>query len=217
VETCNIVHTWPDGISPQMRAAAQGYPGDHVIENIYAGTNATAADAWNFWLTSPVHYAGLINTVDDEIGIGTAHGGLCSHAYTLVFGRSAADRPRLPPPANPGGLSRQQPRRRPRSARMSAAATRTPTATIPTLTPSATWTLTPSYTPSLTYTAISPTATPLELPTIAAEVAVAAVASPTMTAVPPTRPLPRPADRNADPAHAGSCPTRRGALVRQRV
>jgi hypothetical protein len=181
-ETCNVVHTWPDGTSPQMRAAAQGYPGDHVIENIYAGTNATAADAWNFWLNSPVHYAGLTNTVDDEIGIGIAHGGLCGHAYTLDFGRSGSRS--AAPPANPGeAVAVAPPTPRPY---VPPPPTRTPTPTIPTLTPSATWTLTPSYTPSLTFTAISPTATPLELPTVPAEVAVAAVASPTMTAVPPT-------------------------------
>jgi hypothetical protein len=181
-QTCNVVHTWPDGTSPQMRAAAQGYPGDHVIENIYAGSNATAADAWNFWLNSPVHYAGLINSVDDEIGIGTAHGGLCGHAYTLVFGRSGSGS--AAPPANPGAaVAAAPPTQRPY---VPPPPTRTPTATIPTLTPSATWTLTPSFTPSPTFTAISPTATPLELPTVPVEVAVAAVASPTMTNVPPS-------------------------------
>jgi hypothetical protein len=183
-QTCNIVHTWPDGTTPQMRAAAQGYPGDHVIENIYAGTNATAADAWNFWLNSPVHYAGLTNTLDDEIGIGIAHGGECGHAYTLDFGRSGSGAAPAAPPANPGAaVAAAPPTPRPY---VPPPPTRTPTATIPTLTPSATWTLTPSYTPSPTFTAVSPTATPLELPTVPAEVAVAAVASPTLTAVPPT-------------------------------
>ncbi len=211
VETCNIVHTWPDGTSPQMRAAAQGYPGDHVIENIYAGTNATAADAWNFWLTSPVHYAGLINTVDNEIGIGTAHGGLCSHAYTLVFGRSGSGSAPAAPPANPGdavaAAGAPPPTQRPY---VPPPPTRTPTATIPTLTPSATWTLTPSYTPSLTFTAISPTATPLELPTIAAEVAVAAVASPTATAAPPT-PTVTPVPPTATPIPPTPAPVQRTA------
>lgn len=209
-QTCNIVHTWPDGTTPAMRAAAQGYPGDHVIENIYAGTNATAADAWNFWLNSPVHYAGLTNTVDDEIGIGIAHGGECGHAYTLDFGRSGSGAaPAVAPPANPGAaVAAVPPTARPY---VPPPPTRTPTATIPTLTPSATWTLTPSYTPSPTFTAISPTATPLELPTVPAEVAVAEIASPTPTAAPPTRTV-TPVPPTATPIPPTPVPTQRAAL-----
>jgi hypothetical protein len=180
--TCNVVHTWPDGTSPQSRAAAQGYTGDHVIENIFAGSNATAADAWNFWMTSPIHYNSLVNTLVTEIGIGSAHGGLCGHAYTLVFGR-AGDGGTAPsaPPANPVAAA-PPPTQRPY---VPPPPSPTPTATIPTLTPSATWTLTPSYTPSPTFTAISPTATPLELPTVPVQpveaTAVAVVPSPTAT------------------------------------
>jgi hypothetical protein len=168
-ETCNIAHVWPDGQSPQTRAAAQGYTGNHIIENIYAGTNATAADAWNFWMNSPVHYAGLVNATDNEIGIGVAHGGLCGHAFTLVFGRAGDGS--APPPANPAVAAVGAP-----PPYVPPPPTHTPTETIPTLTPSATWTLTPTYTPSPTFTAISPTATPLSLPTVAA---VAVVSSPT--------------------------------------
>lgn len=180
-QTCNIVHTWPDGTSPQSRAVAQGYPGDHVIENIYAGTNATAADAWNFWITSPIHYNSLVNTVVTEIGIGIAHGGLCGHAYTLVFGRGGGS---TASPAHTTGASAPVPTQRPY---VPPPPTATPTATIPTLTPSATWTLTPSRTPSPTFTALSPTATPLNLPTVpvhpAEATAVAEIPSPTITEV----------------------------------
>jgi hypothetical protein len=183
-QTCNVAHVWPDGSSPSSRAAAQGYAGDHVIENIYAGSNATAADAWNFWITSPVHYSGLVNTLVTEIGIGIAHGGLCGHAFTLVFGRAggsasvvvsgnpgAAAAPPAPAPYVPPPPSS------------------TPTATIPTLTPSATWTLTPTHTPSPTFTAISPTATSLVLPTVpiqGAAVAEALSPSPTTAEITPS-------------------------------
>lgn len=189
-QTCNIAHVWPDGSSPSSRAAAQGYAGDHVIENIYAGSNATAADAWNFWITSPVHYSGLVNTLVTEIGIGIAHGGLCGHAFTLVFGRAGGSAPVVASgnPAAPGAAVPAAP-----PPYVPPPPSSTPTATIPTLTPSATWTLTPTHTPSPTFTAISSTATPLVLPTVpiqganpAAAVAVALSPSPTTAEITPS-------------------------------
>jgi hypothetical protein len=187
-QTCNIAHVWPDGSSPGSRAAAQGYAGDHVIENIYAGSIATAADAWNFWTTSPVHYSGLVNTLVTEIGIGIAHGGLCGHAFTLVFGRAGGSAS-VVVSGNPGAPAAAVP---PAPAPyVPPPPSSTPTATIPTLTPSATWTLTPTHTPSPTFTAISPTATPLVLPTVPIQGAGTAVAealspSPTTAEITPS-------------------------------
>ncbi|MCK6578501.1 MAG: CAP domain-containing protein [Anaerolineae bacterium] len=91
VDTGTISHTRPDGSGPRTRAAAAGYPSAQVSENIYGGTNATAGDAWTFWINSGIHYAGLVSTNYAEIGIGIARGGWGA-AYVLVFG-------------NPGGIS----------------------------------------------------------------------------------------------------------------
>jgi len=56
--TGQISHTQSDGSTPSSRAAAAGYGGRWVSENIYAGSSARVADAWNFWLNSPIHYRG---------------------------------------------------------------------------------------------------------------------------------------------------------------
>ncbi len=87
VESASISHTRPDGSGPRTRAAAAGYPSAQVSENIYGGTNATASDAWTFWVNSGIHYAGLISTNYNEIGVGAARGGWGA-TYVLVFGNS---------------------------------------------------------------------------------------------------------------------------------
>src|SRR5664279_3290355 len=75
IDTGTIAHTHPDGSGPRTRAVAAGYTGALIGENIYGGTNATLNDAWVFWLNSPIHYAGLVNTNYQEVGIGIGHGG----------------------------------------------------------------------------------------------------------------------------------------------
>ncbi len=85
--TGSISHTRPDGSGPRTRAAAYGYPSAQVSENIYGGTNATADSAWNFWLNSGIHYAGMVNPNYNEIGIGSASGSWGS-TYVMVFGNS---------------------------------------------------------------------------------------------------------------------------------
>ena len=215
VETCNVAHVWPDGTTPAARAASAGYTGSHVIENIYAGTNATAASAWNFFITSPVHYSGLVNTIVTEVGIGVAHGGLCSHAYTLVFGRAGdGSAPPIQPASqggNPGSVAAAA---GPPAPYVPPPPPSTPTATIPTLTPSATWTLTPTATPSATFTAITPTATPIELAALSGQnpTRVAMAASPTPTEIPPTpTPSPVPATLTPIPPTATPVPAARPA------
>jgi uncharacterized protein YkwD len=80
-----ISHTGPNGSTPTARAAATGYPSSFVSENIYGGTNAGANDAWVFWVNSPIHYRGLINSGYTEVGIGV---GVSSwgRTYVMVFG-----------------------------------------------------------------------------------------------------------------------------------
>lgn len=84
-ETGTIAHTRPDGSGPRTRALAAGYPSSDVSENIYGGTNASVSSAWNFWVNSGVHYAGLVNSRYSDIGIGIARSAWGA-AYVLVFG-----------------------------------------------------------------------------------------------------------------------------------
>ena len=89
VDTGTIAHTHPDGSGPRTRAIAAGYPSLQIGENIYGGTNATANDAWVFWINSPIHFQGLVNPAYQEVGIGIAHGGWGS-AFVLDFGGAGA-------------------------------------------------------------------------------------------------------------------------------
>jgi len=165
--TCHYAHTENNGSTPASRAAAYGFVGDWISENIYGGPRAQASDAWNFWLNSPVHYAGLTHDKANQVGVGVARGP-CGQAFTLLFGHQGGAPEAAPPPAAPGGQAVAQavpPTARPY---VPPPPTRTPTATIDTLTPSATWTITPTRTPTLTGTAAPPTATPLVLPTVPA-------------------------------------------------
>ena len=85
-----ISHLQEDGSGPRARAVQAGFPSDWVSENIYRG--ASAMTAWEWWLRSPVHYAGLVSPNYDKIGIGSASGPR-GNAYVLVFGNSTG---RLP-------------------------------------------------------------------------------------------------------------------------
>jgi hypothetical protein len=167
---CDITHVESNGSTPQSRAAANGYGGTNVSENIYGGGIARASDAWDFWIHSPVHYAGLTSDYENEVGIGIA-GGLCN-TYTLDFGHNGgAAAPAVA--AQPSGDQAAAP---PAPTRyIPPPPTFTPTPTILTLTPSATWTLTPTHTPSSTPT--------LPLPTLTASPTVAETATPTVAAV----------------------------------
>ena len=101
VDTGTIAHARPDGSTPRARAMAAGYTTTEVSENIYGGTNATSDDAWNFWINSAIHYAGLTNARYKEVGVGIASGGWGS-AYVLVFGNPGGAA-YVPPAASGGG------------------------------------------------------------------------------------------------------------------
>ncbi|NWF69517.1 MAG: LysM peptidoglycan-binding domain-containing protein [Chloroflexi bacterium] len=94
-ETGSVSHVRPDGSSPRTRAAAAGYGTTAVSENIYAGTLATVDDAWNFWINSSIHFAGLTSGYYSEIGIGYATTSWGS-AFVLVFGNPGGPAPALP-------------------------------------------------------------------------------------------------------------------------
>jgi hypothetical protein len=108
VETGNVSHSRPDGSTPRSRAQAAGYSSTFVSENIYGGTNATADTAWNFWINSAIHYAGLTNPNYQDIGIGVASGAWGS-TYVLVFGNPGGPPPLPPQAAHAGGEAASQP------------------------------------------------------------------------------------------------------------
>ncbi len=91
-ETGSIDHYRSDGTGPRDRALAAGYPTNWVGENIYMGSDATPNSAWQFWLNSPIHYAGLTSTYYSDIGIGSyaANG---RYAFVLVFGNPSGSLP----------------------------------------------------------------------------------------------------------------------------
>lgn len=80
-----IAHYQPDGSGPRTRALNAGFPSDWISENIYRG--ASALTAWEWWLNSPIHYAGIVSPNYDKIGIGSASGAH-GNTYVLVFGNS---------------------------------------------------------------------------------------------------------------------------------
>ncbi len=98
VDNGQISHTHPDGSGPRTRALNAGYPSTNVGENIYGGTNATANDAWTFWMNSAIHFNTMISANFNEIGIGVARGSWGA-AYVFVFGGAGAP----PPSANSNG------------------------------------------------------------------------------------------------------------------
>jgi len=83
--TDQVSHVQPDGSRPRDRAQSAGYGSAWVAENIYMGWNANTGDAWQFWVNSPVHYAGLTSPNFRDIGIARAQSGN-NTAFVLVFG-----------------------------------------------------------------------------------------------------------------------------------
>jgi Cysteine-rich secretory protein family/LysM domain len=88
--TGQVSHVQPDGSRPVDRAQANAYPSSWVGENIYIGGLATVDDAWNFWLNSAIHYAGLTSSNYNDVGIAMARGEN-GQAFVLVFGNSGSN------------------------------------------------------------------------------------------------------------------------------
>lgn len=85
--TGQVSHQQEDGSGPRERARQAGYASNWVSENIYRSPGASPLDAWNWWLASPIHYAGIVSPNYDNVGIGSASGAY-GLAYVLVFGNS---------------------------------------------------------------------------------------------------------------------------------
>ena len=90
--TGKVSHQQDDGTGPRTRARNAGYSSSWVSENIYRGLRASALDAWNWWLGSPIHYAGITSPNYDNVGVGSASGEYGT-AYVLVFGNSLGRAP----------------------------------------------------------------------------------------------------------------------------
>lgn len=207
-----IAHDQDDGSGPPERAAAYGYTGRQVSEDIYGGTNATAQAAWNWWINSPIHYAGITHADKNEVGIGIATADGVTY-YTLVFGIGSGVN--APPPIEQSAPVEQVPppiQDQPAPAQPQAALptqpprpliTFTPSPTIPSQTPTQTWTPTFTWTPSPVPTSLPPTNTPLLLPTAiplaaqtATQIALLPTSTPLVVALSPK--APPPADPSAE-------------------
>ena len=100
-ENNRVSHFQSDGTGVRTRAPQAGFPSSWVGENIYLGSSAGPEAAWNWWLNSPAHYAGLVSPNYDMIGVGSATAGGRT-AFVLVFGNSQG---RLSPAAGSGAVS----------------------------------------------------------------------------------------------------------------
>jgi uncharacterized protein YkwD len=61
-------HVSPQGISPEERVTAAGYPGSFLAENIASGCT-TVNEAVNAWLQSPSHCEAIMTHEADEMGV----------------------------------------------------------------------------------------------------------------------------------------------------
>jgi uncharacterized protein YkwD len=71
-------HDTPDGVDPQKRMLAAGYPSDNAItgENIAwaTGPSASPAEIVSMWMHSPPHRENILRREFTEIGMGLAPG-----------------------------------------------------------------------------------------------------------------------------------------------
>ena len=97
-------HTGAGGTTPRDRAIAAGYGGGEsvrVSENIQWGNNATAESAMQWWINSPIHYAGLTSLNYSDIGAGVATSEYGTF-FTLKFGMVLdGTQPPYQPPSGP--------------------------------------------------------------------------------------------------------------------
>lgn len=173
-------HIEANGSTPRSRMIAAGYIGSYYSENVYGGGLATVQIAFNWWLNSPIHYAGIVSPNVTDIGIGIASGPY-GQFFTTDFAAggsgSSAESASAVPAAVPAAVNNQAapppvviPTRRPRP-------TLTATAS---LTPSSTFTPWPTVTVTPSSTAPPPTPTAIELAVspLAATVSITETSSP---------------------------------------
>jgi uncharacterized protein YkwD/LysM repeat protein len=84
-ESGDVSHTGAGGSSPAGRAAAAGYTGSGVIENIMSGVNLSAAQAVSWWQNDGAHLTTLLSTAAEDAGAGVASSGDTVY-YTFLVG-----------------------------------------------------------------------------------------------------------------------------------
>jgi LysM repeat protein len=88
-ETGSVSHTGAGGSSPASRAAAAGYAGSGVIENIMSGANLTPHQAVQWWQGDSLHLSTLLSTSSEHAGAGVAASGDTVY-ITLVVGHTGS-------------------------------------------------------------------------------------------------------------------------------
>ncbi|HVN55821.1 MAG TPA: CAP domain-containing protein [Anaerolineaceae bacterium] len=80
-----VTHSGQDGSQPKDRAAAAGYKGGFVAENIYAGRNATAQTVVTWWTSDIPHWTTMMEVNSTDIGAGVAEADSVVY-YTIDVG-----------------------------------------------------------------------------------------------------------------------------------
>ncbi|MCB9077502.1 MAG: LysM peptidoglycan-binding domain-containing protein [Anaerolineaceae bacterium] len=84
-----LAHTNPDGQSPRDRLINYGFTDMYKVgENIQRNTrprDSTVDEAVNWFMNSPVHRAGLLNTEYNRIGVGAVEGPPGWFTFVIVF------------------------------------------------------------------------------------------------------------------------------------
>lgn len=102
--TGNASHTGKGGSRPHDRAVANGYGGGasvSVSENIYSGSNASAAQAVRWWQGDSLHLNTMLSASYRDAGAGVAQADGVTY-YTLVVGYVSGEEGQ-PPAGQPGG------------------------------------------------------------------------------------------------------------------
>jgi len=85
----SATHSGRGGSDPGSRAAAAGYGGGSVIENIYSGMGATPQQAVSWWQRDGTHLATLLSTRHTDAGAGVAVSDAGVVYYTLDVGSAS--------------------------------------------------------------------------------------------------------------------------------
>lgn len=101
--TGNASHTGKNGSRPHDRAVANGYGGGAAVsvsENIYSGSNASAAQAVGWWQGDGLHLGTMLSSSYRDVGAGLAEANGVNY-YTLVVGYISGEQGQ-PPAGQPG-------------------------------------------------------------------------------------------------------------------
>lgn len=101
----NASHTGKGGSRPHDRAVAYGYGGGAAVsvsENIYSGSNASAAQAVGWWQGDSLHLGTMLSSSYRDAGAGMAQANGVNY-YTLVVGYVTGEKGQPPAGQPPSG------------------------------------------------------------------------------------------------------------------